>query len=281
MTHPSRGELDMAFCFDVLEPPGKERFSSYVYNPLYLKQYFSDWMKNYAGRCQMAIFFNNHDNPRMLSKIDPEGEYRSIVAKMLAMLQLTLKGTPFIYQGDELGAVNFPFKSIEDMRDVESLNFYRQYCETMTSDEAFARVLSGSRDHARIPMQWNTDQNSGFTEGEPWIVCAHDEYNADSEIKKEDSVFWFYKDLIAIRKRGEALIYGDIEIIKTDPKPVFAYYRSFGEEKWLIVINFSEKEQPLPPVDGFELVLCNYGDTERIILLPYEAILYQKTKRQK
>jgi oligo-1,6-glucosidase len=174
------------------------------------------------------------------------------------------------------------------MRDVESLNFYRQYCETMPDDEAFARVLSGSRDHARTPMQWDVGRNSGFTEGTPWIVCAHDKYNAAAEVKDEDSVFWFYKELIAIRKRSEALIYGDIEIIKTDPRPVFAYYRSLGEEKWLIVINLSKKEQALPPVDGFEPVLCNYGDAERIILMPYEAILYQnkpkkikKSKNQK
>lgn len=148
MTAPGRGELDMIFSFDHLESPGKVRFDEYIYDPLYLKTYYTEWMEKFSPVSQMSLFYDNHDNPRMLSKIDPQGEYRDVLAKLLAVLQMTLKGTPFIYQGQELGAVNADFHDMEEIRDVESRNLYQKLIGSMPEEAAFRKIKWGTRDHA-------------------------------------------------------------------------------------------------------------------------------------
>jgi oligo-1,6-glucosidase len=271
LTSSKRKELDMAFCFDILETPGKARFDEYAYDPAYIKEYYTYWMEGLGSDCWMALFFNNHDNPRMVSKIDPESKSRKEVAKLLAMIQLTLRGTPFIYQGDELGAGNQMFKAIEDMRDVESLNLYQELLAKMDPEAAFKKVLSGTRDHARVPMQWEKD--GGFTTGEPWIKGCLDGMDAASQLADEGSVLAFYRKLIELRRNNKALVYGDVAIAKGCGRKVFAYHRKLKSECFFICCNMSSREAAKPKIDG-KLILSNWPD-ESGRLRPYEASLYK------
>ena len=169
LTAEERKELDMVFSFDQLETPGHVRFDDYAYDLNYLKGYLCDWMENYGDNCWMSLFYENHDNPRMISKVDKSGRYREQIAKLLAVIQMTLKGTPFLYQGQELGRVNQKFTSVSQLKDVESINLYEELKVTVGEDAALERVLAGSRDHARTPMPWSADIYGGFSDHEPWI----------------------------------------------------------------------------------------------------------------
>lgn len=154
LTGEDRHELDMIFSFDHLETPGHTRFDDYRYDLNYLKQYYTEWMEDYGNGCWMSLFFENHDNPRMISKINEDPEYRFAIGKLLGMIQFTLRGTPFIYQGQELGAINGSFTDISQIQDVESRNLYEEFCRTMGEEEALRRILAGTRDHARLMMDW-------------------------------------------------------------------------------------------------------------------------------
>lgn len=277
LTADYRRELDMVFSFDHLETPGHVRFDDYLYDLNYFKEYMIDWMENYKDNCWMSLFYENHDNPRMISKVNPDPAYHKVLGKLLAMMQLTLKGTPFIYQGQEIGAINREFLSIEDMRDVESINLYNELKNPLGEEAAFKKVLSGSRDHARTPMQWDASDNAGFTKGTPWIGI-HGEYkrhNVAAELKDEDSVLNFYRKLIRLRKENEAFIYGDIKILDRKRKNVFTYLRSYKDSTFLIQCNLSQypikKKKIKYPI---ELILSNYKDTSDK-LRPYEANLYR------
>ena len=154
LTARERGVLDMVFNFDQLETPGHTRFDDYVYDLRYLRDYYVKWMRGMPDNCRMSLFWDNHDNPRMLGKIDPTGANRAPLAKLLAVLQLTLKGTPFLYQGQELGLINLPFDAVDELRDIESINLYHELLQKMTPQQALAKVLCGTRDYARTPMPW-------------------------------------------------------------------------------------------------------------------------------
>ena len=158
LTAAQRKELDMIFSFDHIETPGHGKFDDYRYDLNYFKEYMIDWMENYSQYGTMSLFFENHDNPRMISKVNPNPAYRTVLGKLLAMMQLTLKGTPFIYQGQEIGAINQEFSSIEDFRDIESINLYNDLIRRKDEESALNKILAGSRDHARTPMLWNNDK---------------------------------------------------------------------------------------------------------------------------
>ena len=274
LTAECRKRLDMFFSFDHLEMPGKSRFDDYVYDAAFFKSYYSRWMERYAGDCRMSLFYDNHDNPRMLSKIDPSGRHRDKLAKLLGVLQFTLLGTPFVYQGQELGAVNADFDGIGEMRDVESLNLYSELARTMPKDQAFKKVLSASRDHGRVPMQWDDSEHGGFTAVQPWIKATRDGFDANAQSQDPGSILNFYKKLSRLRKNNEALIYGDIEILKTE-KQVFAYIRRGEADKYCIVLNLCCEPRKLPAVRQHgKLVLTNY-DSVNSKLLAYEARVYK------
>lgn len=272
-----RKELDMIFSFDHMETPGHGKFDGYRYDLNYYKKYIIDWMENYSPYCTMALFFENHDNPRMISKINPDPAYRTVLGKLLAMLQLTLKGTPFIYQGQEIGAVNQEFSSIEDFRDVESLNLYNEVLKTRGKEAALSRILAGSRDHARTPMLWDDGENAGFTSGTPWIGIHTDysKYNVKAQLKDEDSILNFYKKLIKLRRENEAFIYGGIRFLDKKRKDSLVYLRKHKGTMFLVECNLSEnaivKKKKRTPC---ELILSNYRD-ESDMLRPYEANLYR------
>lgn len=278
LTADYREELDMVFSFDQLETPGNNRFDDYRYDLNYFKKYMTDWMENYGTHCRMALFYENHDNPRMVSKVNPDPQYSIVLAKLLATMQMTLKGTPFIFQGQELGMVNRDFSSIGDLRDVESLNLYQELIKTMSQADAFKKILSGTRDHARTPMQWTDGEYGGFSEFEPWITAGSDckVCNAAAQSENKDSVLNYYRALIDLRRTHDALIYGEIKIVDKREKNLFAYWRSNGSESFYIECNLGsgmkERKGRLP--DAVR-VLGNYTDAPKKQLRPYESVIWR------
>jgi oligo-1,6-glucosidase len=257
LTDEYRRELDLIFSFDHLETPGHVRFDEYRYDLPYLKQFYQTHLNADCGHGWNTLFFNNHDNPRMLSKIDPDGEYAEALARLLAVLQLTLRGTPFIYQGDEIGSRNEPFASIEELRDVERLNLYAELVKTMPPDRAFKRVLAGTRDHARAPLRWEEFENQRGT---------------------ADSVWQFYRKLIALRRSSRALIYGELQFLRPKDKTLLSYTRCLaGEcfyECFYIEANLSSTLRRCKPPAGAELLLGNYAGASNL-LRPYETRLFK------
>lgn len=277
LTAEARRELDMVFSFDHLESPGHVRFEDYRYDLNYLKTYLCNWMENYGDQCWPSLFYENHDNPRMISKIDPAPEYREVLAKLLAVIQLTLKGTPFIFQGQEIGSVNKHFSSIDELRDVESINLYHELKDSMGEEAAFQKVLSGSRDHARTPMQWSNLENAGFSAKEPWIKTDNDykEWNVENQLTRGDSVLAFYRKLITSRKSHATLVYGSFKVINRGKKDQFLYFRSSSGETYYVECNLCNKTlKRSHNTKGYQLLLSNYRETGSK-LRPYEANLYQ------
>ncbi|MGD9560313.1 MAG: alpha-glucosidase [Oscillospiraceae bacterium] len=284
LTAEGRDELDLVFNFDQLENPGKSRMFEYEYDLRYLKPYFLKWQQEYGNNCWPSLFFENHDNPRMVSKVNPDPAYRVVIAKLLAILQLTLKGTPFIYQGQELGMTNSRFSSPDDLRDVEALNRYRQlkqdYAEA--GDEgaqiAFETVAWGTRDHARTPMQWDATENAGFSTAAPWLGVNPNfpAINAKTEMENPDSVFHFFKTLIAQRHQHSALVYGEFRPVFLRDKNTLCYFRLGAGEKFYVEVNLTgaDQKRPGPLTAEHHLIAGNYGGTATT-LRPYEANLYQ------
>jgi len=272
-----REEIDMLFPSDHLETPGHTRYDDYRYDLNYYKEYMIDWMENYAPHCQAALFLENHDNPRMVSKINPDPKYRFVIAKLICTLQMTLKGTPFIFQGQELGMINQDFSSIDELRDVEALNMYEELKDSMGEEGALKRILAGARDHARTPMQWSSGKNAGFSDGVPWIKTGTDCMicNAEDEMKDKDSVWSYYKDIIKLRSNHKAFTYGSIEIVDKKNKDMFSYYRRDGEEAFFVECHLNEgiKKRKGEPPKG-QVVMSNYPDIKDCYR-PYEAIVWR------
>lgn len=266
LTGDDRGELDMIFCFDHLENPGKERFDDYRYDLNYLKEYLMEWTEGYGNHCWMSLFYENHDNPRMVSKVNPDPAMRVPLAKLLAMIQLMLRGTPFIYQGQEWGSVNVDFHDISEIQDVESRNLYRELCRTKSEEEAFQTILAGTRDHARAMLDWE---------------------EADRQKRDHKSVYYFYKRLIALRKTYPQLVYGDVVFTNRKEKNLFTWFRT-GDAKadgekvlpdFYVECNLSAHSRKRPPrPEGYHAVLSNYDRRERQ-MQPYEACLYCKKEQ--
>lgn len=279
LTAEERKELDLVFNFDVFDTPGNSRYKPYEYDLRYLKTYFTNWQQNYGNNCWQSLVFENHDNPRMLSKVTSNPSCHDLIAKLLAMLQLTLKGTPFIYQGQELGMSNMVFSDISQMRDVDSIQRYNIALNgQMSKEKIFDLIAWSSRDHARTPMQWDDSVYAGFTSGTPWIDINpnYTKRNAKAERKNPESVFTFFTKLIALRKSSQALIYGDFKPAFAKEKDIFCYYRLLADEKYYIEINLTDRvrKHPGPIPASPTLVAGNYegiGDKLR----PYEANLYK------
>ena len=278
LTAESRKELDMIFSFDHLENPGKIRLDDYRYDLNYYKQHLIERLRNIPNECRMSLFYENHDNPRMISKVDPDPLYRPVLAKLLAVMQLTLKGTPFLFQGQELGMVNQKFNSIEEIRDVESLNYFSEKLKEMNEEAAFQSVLSGTRDHARTPLQWSSAKYGGFSTAEPWIIPDGDyvKWNAEDQNVDPDSVLNFYRLLIRLRKQNDCLIYGEIRITNQKVRDLFTYYRMYEGKIFYIECNLSRREiRRKRPPHGLTRLVSNYPDQPANKLRPYEAIVWK------
>lgn len=277
MTHESRGELDMIFNFDQLETPGHNRWDDYAYDLRYLKEYYTDWQLHYPAGCWMPLFFENHDNPRMVSKVRPDGRFYQEAAALLLTLQCTLKGTPFLYQGQELALGNTKFGAISEVRDVEALNLYAELCQTMDEDAAMARINAGCRDHARTPMPWTAEgPGYGFTTGTPWLRMPDGAAQRNAAAQQGDggSALAFAKRALALRKaHREALVYGAF-VPMGKGRDVFAYLRRGAGETLLVELNLTDAPQKKQALPRGDCLLCSYGAPGET-LRPYEAAVYR------
>ena len=244
VTGEERGELDMVFSFDHLETPGHVRFQDYAYDLNYFRDYMIDWMEHYGSNCWMSLFYNNHDNPRMISKITKDASWHTALSKLLAVMQLTLKGTPFIYQGQEIGMVNFDFDRMRQLNDVESKNVERVLRRFHVPQRLRWKIIRRtSRDNARTPFQWNEEKGAGFTDGRPWLGINRnsEQINLSRQEKDPESIWQWYKDLSRLRRDSAVLRQGEFVPLEVGEQ-VFAYRRVLGDEALTVVLNFSEKE---------------------------------------
>ncbi|MDF2884044.1 MAG: alpha,alpha-phosphotrehalase [Clostridiaceae bacterium] len=289
-TNPEEKELSMSFSFHHLKVdyPNGEKWSAAPFDFIKLKQIISDWQYGMIkGNGWNALFWCNHDQPRVVSRFGNDKEYHNESAKMLATTIHLLQGTPYIYQGEEIGMTNPNFDKIQDYRDVESINAYDILKAKGKSEKEIMDILKQkSRDNSRTPMQWNDSKNAGFTDGTPWINVSSNflNINADNALKDKNSIFYYYKKLIELRKEYDIIAYGDFELIlKNDPQ-IFAYIRSYKNEKLLVVNNFYAKDTTFtPPKDinlegKSQILISNYSDTQdninEFVLRPYESAVF-------
>ena len=281
-------ELNMVFQFEHMDLDGGETFkwNARKINLKELKQVLSKWQTELAGTAWNSLFWDNHDQPRIVSRLgdDSTREYREASAKMLALCLHMMQGTPYVYQGEELGMTNVPFETLEDFRDIESINAYHELTESgQVSPEDMMRFLRyKSRDNARTPMQWDDSENAGFTTGTPWIMVNpnYKEINAKEQMARPDSVFHFYQKLIRLRKEREIIPYGEYELLLPEDPDLYVYTRALGEHKLLVICNFRKEEKAFTLPEGFdprkgEILIGNYPDRElqnTMTLKAYEAL---------
>jgi oligo-1,6-glucosidase len=285
-----RRELNMVFQFEHMQldaaSGGTGKWTARPWNLLELKNVMSKWQTVLHDKGWNANYLSNHDQPRAVSRFGNDQTYRKESAKMLATFVHTLEGTPFIYQGEEIGMTNIQFESIDDYRDVETLNYYEQARNNgIPEDEIMQSVWRKSRDNARTPMQWNDAKQAGFTDGVPWIKvnANYKEVNVEEAQRDEASIYHYYRKLIALRKQHLVMIYGAYELLKPLDTEVYIYTRSLENEKLLVILNFFDRDSvieiPIGPEKQAELLLSNYDvqalDNWRSIQLrPYEARIY-------
>lgn len=275
-------ELNMVFQFEHMDLDGGEKFKwSTKPMPLVpLKENLSKWQKGLDGVAWNSLYFCNHDQPRIVSRLGDESDaYRELSAKCIATCLHMMQGTPYVYQGEELGMTNTVFNSVDDFRDLESINAYRELVESglYTDEDMFPKIAHKSRDNARTPMQWDASENAGFTTGTPWIAVNpnYKKINVADQLKREDSVFHYYQKLIRLRKENEIIVYGNYELLLPEDENIFAYKRTLDNQKLLVVCNFSKSEQRFD-FSGYEnakVLISNYNRDagEDGILKPYEA----------
>ena len=275
-------ELNMVFQFEHMDLDGGEKFKwSTKPMPLVpLKENLSKWQKGLDGVAWNSLYFCNHDQPRIVSRLGDESDaYRELSAKCIATCLHMMQGTPYVYQGEELGMTNTVFNSVDDFRDLESINAYRELVESglYTDEDMFPKIAHKSRDNARTPMQWDASENAGFTTGKPWIAVNpnYKKINVADQLKREDSVFHYYQKLIRLRKENEIIVYGNYELLLPEDENIFAYTRTLDNQKLLVVCNFSKSEQKFD-FSGYEnakVLISNYNRDARKdgILKPYEA----------
>ena len=286
-------ELHAVFSFSHIDMDGQLE-GKWYYRPWKLpelKARLTRWQDE-IGKGWLGLFWSNQDQPRALSRFGvASGPYRMRCAKMLGLVLHNLRGTPFVYQGEELGMVNVPWPSTDQLRDVESLNFAAN-CRRTWADESFMwdALHRKARDNARTPMPWDASENGGFTTGTPWIMLNPDypEVNVATAREDPESVFHFYRRLIAMRKEHLMMPYGKFQLIWPEDPDIFAYTKTLGQERWFIAANFTDKtcERPWPDKVGepAELMLSNICDRNlpalgRLCLRPYEGVIIRCGKK--
>ena len=280
-SNPDGSELSMVFQFEHMkidQIPGKEKWDMVPIDFVELKKIFSRWQKGLYGQGWNSLFWENHDLPRSVSRFADDGAYRVESAKMLAILLHGMQGTPYVYQGEELGMTNYDFR-VEECRDIEILNMVRERRAQGCSEEwIHDAIRRKGRDNARTPMQWSTTPNAGFTTGEPWLTVNpnYREINAEDQIGRDDSVFACYQSLIRLRKELPVLVNGSYEPLLEEDEHLFAYRRDDGEHRLLVVCNFFGEAVPDPLTEeekGGRLLLSSYTEAgeDPKMLRPYEA----------
>nr|WP_305115645.1 alpha-glucosidase [uncultured Acetatifactor sp.] len=282
-SNPDNSELSMVFQFEHIcldQIPGKEKWDLAPLPFRKLKEVFGRWQRELYGKGWNSLFWNNHDLPRIVSRWGNDNEYRVESAKMLAILLHGMQGTPYIYQGEELGMTNIRCQ-LEDYRDIETLNLYRERLEKgYEKAEIMDSVYAKSRDNARTPMQWNDGENAGFTDGEPWIRVNpnYQKINAAAQMAEEDSIWKCYQKLIRLRKEYPVFAEGEFGMLLEEDENIFAYTRTDACSQLLVICNFygSTVEVDLEELESAgELLIGNYKDRkQRRVLGPYEGRMY-------
>ena len=283
-------ELNMVFQFEHVDNGSGDygKWTTEKYDFKEFKRIMIKWQEELQGKAWNSLFLGNHDQPRSVSRFGNDNPaYRETSAKMLATCLHMMQGTPYVYQGEELGMTNVYFDKLEDYRDIESINFFTELTEAglMTPEYMMKCLMLRSRDNARTPMQWDDSAQAGFTDGESWIKVNpnYKEINAAQQLEDPNSIFHYYQKLIRLRKEKDIIVYGEFEPIYRDDEQIFAYIRRQKQEKLLTVRNFSDKnaEMEIPEeFKGAECLITNLDRTVfegRIVLKPYEAfVLYKK-----
>lgn len=289
-TDPTRHEVDMVFQFEhvALDQGPGGKWDIRPLRLLDLKASLGRWQAGLAERGWNSLYWDNHDQPRAVSRFGNDGVFRTESAKLLATVLHLHRGTPYVYQGEELGMTNAPFAGPDDFRDIESVNHYRD--AVAAGDDAgsvLAALALRSRDNARTPMQWDGSPAAGFTSGEPWIAVNpnHVQINAAAQTGDPDSVFAHYRALIALRHSEPAVVDGDFTMLLPDDPKVYAFTRALADVTLLVVANFSGESEPAPVPEesewaAAELVLGNYPAVDRaaatLLLRPWEARIYRR-----
>lgn len=290
-TNPERNELNMVFTFEHMDldsgPGGKWDLKPLDLRDL--KKNITKWQTGLHGVGWNSLYLNNHDQPRVVSRFGNDTTYRVESAKMLATFLHMLQGTPYIYQGEEIGMTNVRFDSIDDYRDIEIINMYKEKVidENQSHDQVMQSIYVKGRDNARTPFQWSDEPNGGFTAGRPWINVNpnYKEINAEAALSDSDSIYHYYQKLIKLRKQHTIIVYGDYQLLHPEDRDSFTYLRTLGEEKLLVITNFTEKEITWHAPESLEfnarqILIANYSDRtlsediSTITLKPYEAIVY-------
>ncbi|SIO16976.1 glucan 1,6-alpha-glucosidase [Carnobacterium alterfunditum] len=285
---PERDELSMVFQFEHIgldEQPGKPKWDTKPLNFIALKQVFTKWQLALDGDGWNSLFWNNHDIPRIVSNWgDDSPQYRKVAAKMFATFLHFLKGTPYIYQGEEIGLTNTPIASIEEVNDIESINMYNERLQQGYSKKEILQAINKKgRDNARRPIPWDGSLNGGFTTGTPWLALNpnYKELNVKNDQEDDESVFNYYKTLIRLRKEHELIVWGEYkELLPNDPQ-LFVYERSYKGETWLVIINFYQEPTFYKDEDRKvdTIIISNYEDSSEKIddltLRAFESIVFK------
>ncbi|MCI5595635.1 MAG: alpha-glucosidase [Lachnospiraceae bacterium] len=280
-------ELNMVFQFEHMNLDNKNgKWNDAKTDLVELKEVLSKWQTELMGKAWNSLYWCNHDQPRIVSRMGDDSEkYRELSAKMLATCLHMMQGTPYVYQGEELGMTNMPFHSFYELRDIESINAYHDLVDDgiLDHEKMMRYIRCKGRDNARTPVQWDDSDNAGFTTGEPWIDVNPNfkEINAKEQMAREDSVFHYYQKLIKLRHEKDIIVYGEYKLLFANHPSLYVYSRTLGEEKLLVVCNFSKENQTMELPDDFQgkdvqVLISNYKDIEvrkELILRPYEAIV--------
>ena len=286
--------LNMVFQFEHMDLDNAEdgsKWSDRRIPLLELKRSFSNWQRKLYGKAWNSLYWCNHDQPRVVSRLgnDTDETWWNKSAKMLATCLHFMQGTPYVYQGEELGMTNYPFSDIRDFRDVESINAYHEYTETLhvDSDKMISYLRNKSRDNARTPMQWDETDEAGFTTGVPWMPVNpnYKVINAAAQIGDEDSIYNYYRKLISLRKEHPIIVNGDFELVGEDDADVFVYLRHWKDQILWVACNFTDRMQKIVNLSSnhaeyrkWHVICDNYspsGDAfekDQIELQPYEAV---------
>ena len=283
-------ELNMVFQFEHMDVDSDEKAGKWTTRKMDLrdlKKILTRWQKGLQDIAWNSLYWENHDQPRSVSRFGNDSdEYREISAKMLATCIHMMQGTPYVYQGEELGMTNCPFNTLDNFRDLESINAFHELTEQgkMTEEDMMAAIGYKGRDNARTPMQWDDSAYAGFSTTNPWIMVNpnYTKINAKDQVNREDSVFKYYQKLIKLRHESELIVYGTYDLILDDDKDIYAYIRTLGDEKLIVYCNFSENTREVELPEEFtngKVLISNYIDAKvnhKITLRPYEAIVIQK-----
>lgn len=291
-SNPSRHELSMVFQFEHVSidwHPQEGKWRPTTFDFIKFKEILSKWQTSLKGEGWNSLFWNNHDLPRIVSRWGNDQEYRVQTAKMFASLLHLMQGTPYIYQGEEIGMTNVQFDSLEEYNDIEIHQFYRDNLQKgYTHEQMMEAIWKNGRDNARTPMQWDESEHAGFTSGTPWLKVNpnYKTINVEKALEDKQSIFYHYKKLIELRKNSnysDTIIYGDYKLLLPEDHQVFTYTREDEQYKLLVVANFSEEEITRTFEDEVkEVILSNYNDSSlelsNLKLRPYETIIFELVK---